>query len=67
VCTALGLIERGKRVVVVERGRIGWAASGRNGGFALPGYQIDGAELIERSVCLSRVFVFVFVFVCVSV
>lgn len=54
VCTALGLIERGKRVVVVERGRIGWAASGRNGGFALPGYQIDGAELIERSVCLSR-------------
>jgi gamma-glutamylputrescine oxidase len=38
VATALDLAERGRSVVVVERHRIGWGASGRNGGFVSPGY-----------------------------
>ena len=35
--TALGLIERGKKVVLVEAHRIGWGASGRNAGFVAKG------------------------------
>ncbi len=35
--TALHLAERGYRVVLVEAHRIGWGASGRSGGQALPG------------------------------
>ena len=34
--TALHLAQRGYRVAVLERHRIGWGASGRNGGQALP-------------------------------
>jgi gamma-glutamylputrescine oxidase len=37
VATALDLIERGRSVVLLEQHRIGWGASGRNGGFASPG------------------------------
>jgi gamma-glutamylputrescine oxidase len=37
VATALDLAERGRSVVLLERHRIGWGASGRNGGFASPG------------------------------
>lgn len=36
--TALHLSEAGRTVVVVEENRIGWGASGRNGGFVSPGY-----------------------------
>ena len=32
------LAQRGRRVVLLERRRIGWGASGRNGGFVGPGY-----------------------------
>ncbi|HAL21555.1 MAG TPA: FAD-dependent oxidoreductase, partial [Stenotrophomonas sp.] len=35
---ALELAARGYRVVVLEAQRIGWGASGRNGGQALVGY-----------------------------
>lgn len=36
--TALHLAEAGKAVIVLEENRIGWGASGRNGGFVSPGY-----------------------------
>jgi glycine/D-amino acid oxidase-like deaminating enzyme len=34
--------------VVLERHRAGWGASGRNGGFVLPGYQPEVDELVRR-------------------
>lgn len=37
----------GKSVVLLETRRVGWAASGRNGGFVSPGYA-KGIEEIER-------------------
>jgi gamma-glutamylputrescine oxidase len=43
--TALHLAERGYRVVVLEEQRIGWGASGRNGGQALPGVAKGQAAL----------------------
>ncbi len=36
--TALGLAERGLGVVLLERHRVGWGASGRNGGFVGTGF-----------------------------
>lgn len=36
--TALRLAERGRDVVLLEAGRVGGGASGRNGGFVLPGF-----------------------------
>ncbi len=36
--TALGLIERGRSVVLLEANRVGWGASGRNAGFVTKGY-----------------------------
>ncbi|WP_428701567.1 NAD(P)/FAD-dependent oxidoreductase, partial [Stenotrophomonas indicatrix] len=43
---ALELALRGQRVVVLEAQRIGWGASGRNGGQALVGYgcEVDDAR-----------------------
>jgi len=41
VNTALSLAKRGKRVAVLESNRVAWAASGRNGGFAHPGYSLN--------------------------
>src|SRR4030095_7801276 len=38
----------GLRVVLVERQRIGWGASGRNGGFVGPGFALRTGALIER-------------------
>ncbi len=46
--TALSLAERGKAVALVEARRIGWGASGRNGGFLSPGFACDMAGIIER-------------------
>lgn len=46
VATALTLAERGTSVVLVEANRIGWAASGRNGGQLIAG--ISGEATIER-------------------
>ena len=42
------LAMRGQRVVLVERRRIGWGASGRNGGFVSPGYAARTAALVDR-------------------
>ena len=42
------LAQRGKRVVLLERRRIGWGASGRNGGFVGPGYAQRSGALIDR-------------------
>lgn len=46
--TALSLAERGKSVVVIEAHRIGWGASGRNGGFVSAGFACDVAALIDK-------------------
>lgn len=45
--TALHLVERGYRVVVLEAVRIGWGASGRNGGQMVNSYSRD-IDVIER-------------------
>ncbi len=42
------LASQGVAVTVLERHRVGWGASGRNGGFVLPGFQPDVATLIRR-------------------
>jgi glycine/D-amino acid oxidase-like deaminating enzyme len=42
------LARHGARVTVLERHRVGWGASGRNGGFVLPGYQPEIEELARR-------------------
>jgi gamma-glutamylputrescine oxidase len=46
--TARLLAQAGKRVVLLERRRIGWGASGRNGGFVGPGYAQRSGALIDR-------------------
>lgn len=43
--TALELAEAGYKVVVLEAERIGWGASGRNGGQVLPGFGCGEAKL----------------------
>ncbi len=45
---ALGLAERGRSVVLIEARRVGWGASGRNGGFVSPGYSLPGSRLVAR-------------------
>src|ERR1700758_2074681 len=46
--TALGLVERGVRdVVVLEAQQVGFGASGRNGGFVFGGYSLDCADLLN--------------------
>ncbi|PSD23500.1 FAD-dependent oxidoreductase, partial [Stenotrophomonas maltophilia] len=42
---ALELAARGQRVVVLDAQRVGWGASGRNGGQALAGYGCEVDEL----------------------
>ena len=42
------LAMRGRRVALVERRRIGWGASGRNGGFVGAGFAQRSAALIEK-------------------
>ncbi|MGY8793760.1 MAG: NAD(P)/FAD-dependent oxidoreductase [Woeseiales bacterium] len=46
VSTALSLVERGYSVALVEANRIGWGASGRNGGEVING--ISGLEKIRK-------------------
>ncbi|MDE2245918.1 MAG: FAD-binding oxidoreductase [Xanthomonadaceae bacterium] len=49
LATALGLAERGvKGVVLLEAERVGFGASGRNGGFVFGGYSLGGEELVRR-------------------
>lgn len=45
---ALELAERGYSVVLLEAQRIGWGASGRNGGQAIVGFGADGERAIEN-------------------
>ena len=47
LAAALALAEKGRSVVLIESHRIGWGASGRNGGFVSPGYSL-GLDKIER-------------------
>jgi glycine/D-amino acid oxidase-like deaminating enzyme len=44
---ARALARQGVAVTVVERHRVGWGASGRNGGFVLPGFK-PGADCLVR-------------------
>ncbi len=46
--TALDLAERGHKVALVEARRIGWGASGRNGGFVSDGFPGGYPALVER-------------------
>ncbi len=46
--TALGLAERGKKVVVLEGRRVGFGASGRNGGKVLTGFAGGIDKLLAR-------------------
>ena len=43
---ALHAAERGFRTVLLEGGRIGWGASGRNGGQMIPGLRKSAVELV---------------------
>lgn len=52
LCSALELAERGYSVVLLEAQRIGWGASGRNGGQALVGFSSD--EAIEQQLPLEE-------------
>lgn len=45
---ALELAERGYSVVLLEAQRLGWGASGRNGGQVLVGFGTSGEHAIER-------------------
>jgi gamma-glutamylputrescine oxidase len=45
---ALNAAERGFSVILLEAGRIGWGASGRNGGQMIPGWRKGAAELVAR-------------------
>ena len=45
IATALSLVERGFSVAVLEQHRIGWGASGRNGGQFIGGFSGDGEML----------------------
>ncbi len=45
---ALHAAERGLSVVLLEGGRVGWGASGRNGGQIIPGLRKGAVELIAR-------------------
>ena len=42
------LARQGRAVVLLERRRLGWGASGRNGGFVSAGYALRSSALIER-------------------
>lgn len=48
ISSALHLAEQGKRVVVLEGARVGWGASGRNGGQIVNSYSRD-IDVIEKS------------------
>lgn len=48
IATALSLAERGYRVAVVEAKRVGWGASGRNGGQLIAGISGEAAILRQH-------------------
>lgn len=50
---ALEMARAGKKVVVVEASRVGWGASGRNGGQLVPGWAC-GMEVLKYLLALAR-------------
>ena len=50
-CTGLAAARaaalRGRKVVVLEGGEVGWGASGRNGGQMIPGLRLGAVELVK--------------------
>lgn len=48
LAAAHALARRGAAVTVLEQHSVGWGASGRNGGFVLPGYKPDLEALARR-------------------
>lgn len=42
------LARAGKNVVLLEAQRVGWGASGRNGGFVSPGFAADWSDVLKR-------------------
>lgn len=46
--TALDLARRGRRVALIEAHKVGWGASGRNGGFASEAFSGGLTALVER-------------------
>ncbi|MHA1190444.1 MAG: NAD(P)/FAD-dependent oxidoreductase [Alphaproteobacteria bacterium] len=46
--TAWNLARRGVDVVLIEARLVGWAASGRNGGFVSPGFSEDNFGIEKR-------------------
>jgi gamma-glutamylputrescine oxidase len=49
LATAMSLLERGHRdVCVLEADRVGFGASGRNGGFVFGGFSLDNALLVDQ-------------------
>ncbi len=51
---ALHLAEGGARVIVIERGCIGFGASGRNGGFLVPHFPRIGPSAVARLIGAER-------------
>lgn len=48
VATLHSLVEKGEKAVLIEANRIGWGASGRNGGFVSPGYSQGAGDIVKR-------------------
>jgi glycine/D-amino acid oxidase-like deaminating enzyme len=48
LAAARALARRGADATVLEQHTLGWGASGRNGGFVLPGYKPEMEELAKR-------------------
>jgi glycine/D-amino acid oxidase-like deaminating enzyme len=46
---ALDLVRAGRTVVVLEAEKVGWGASGRNGGFVGPGYATGHADITRMA------------------
>ncbi len=47
LATALGLAERGRKVVLLEANRLAWGASGRNGGMVGSGYAAGRGKMVR--------------------
>lgn len=46
--TALELLRQGQSVSILEAKRIGWGASGRNGGFVSAGFAANASRILQR-------------------
>lgn len=49
ITAALTLARLGRQVVVLEAARVGWGASGRNGGFVSPGFAAGRGAIARRA------------------